>query len=355
MLTKDDFVKMITTGKPLSEATIKGRASYLFKLYRDVGNGADDLSWMNQYSKVVKHAREGKSAEGSKTKLFHILYLVDSKAGKDIDAVAKKQYRAAATRARNQSMKSTVENIATPEQIAMYLSVADMTTQLDQGMTKLFADYELPANAKKISNDDFTKWDIPSDRKNIKSFARDFQKHLMIACYVLQPALRSDWSTLEYTTMAINKLRADQNWIQFLRGGRIRIAMNKFKNVRHMGAQVVEIESPLLKRYLRYWVDLFTRLNGSAPKQLFIWRLSPDKAVQMSTVNRESFAKALTRASDGILSKRQTVNSFRHAHEIALQRDGNYQDMTVGERDRAHGKLLHSHRTGLIYNWQVRE
>ncbi|KAE8910454.1 hypothetical protein PF005_g25124 [Phytophthora fragariae] len=108
MLAKEDFVKMITTGKPLSEATIRGRAAYLFKLYRDVANGADDLLLMNQYSKVIKHAREGKSAEGGKTKLFHILYLVDSKAGKSIYATAKKQYRAAATRARNQSMKDTV-------------------------------------------------------------------------------------------------------------------------------------------------------------------------------------------------------------------------------------------------------
>ncbi|KAE9299838.1 hypothetical protein PF008_g23149 [Phytophthora fragariae] len=227
MFTKEDFVNMITTGKPLSDATIRGHAANLFKPYRDVANGADDLLWMNQYSKVIKHAREGKSAEGGKTKLFHILYLVDSKAGKSIDATAKKQYRAAATRARNQSMKDTVENVATPEQLAMYVNLTDMTKQLEEGMTRLFAEYELPERAKKISNDDFARWDIQSDRKNIKSFARDFQKLLTLACYILQPALMSDWSTLEYTTTAINKLSADQNWIQFLLGGRIRIAMNK--------------------------------------------------------------------------------------------------------------------------------
>ncbi|GMF35234.1 unnamed protein product [Phytophthora lilii] len=287
MLTKEFFVKAITAGKPLSEATIKGRASYLFKLYRDIANGADDLSWMNQYSKVIKHAREGKSAEGTKTKLFHILYLVDGKAGKDIDATAKKQYRAAATRARNQSMKSTVENIATPDQIAMYVPLSEMTTQLDEAFKRLFDAYELPLSAKKISNDDFTKWDIPSDRKNIKSFARDLQKLIMLSCYIYQPPLRSDWSTLEITSSAINKLRADQNWLQVLRGGRIRIIMNKFKNLKHMGARALEVDSPVLKRYLRYWIDLLTRLTGESPKQLFIWRLSPDKSVQMSTTNRE--------------------------------------------------------------------
>ncbi|GMF27660.1 unnamed protein product [Phytophthora fragariaefolia] len=149
MLTRDDFVKVILTGKPLSEATIKGRASYLIKLYRGLGNEADDLILLNQYSKVIKHAREGKSAEGSKTKLFHILYLVDSKAGKGIDAPAKKQYRAAATRARNPSMKDTAHNVATPEQIAMYVSIEDMAKQLDEAIAKLFADYEIPGDAKK--------------------------------------------------------------------------------------------------------------------------------------------------------------------------------------------------------------
>jgi hypothetical protein len=298
MLTRDSFVKMLSAGKPLSEATIRARSSYLFKLYRDEGNGADDLSFLNAYSRIIKHVNESKSMEARKTKLFHILSLVDSKASKGVDATAKKQFRAAATRARNQSMARTVENIATPDQLAMYVPLADMTRQLDEGFTKLFAAYELPLSAKKMSADDYAKWDTPSDRTNIKSFARDLQKLLMLSCYIYQPPLRSDWSTLEITGAAITKLSKDQNWIQVLRGGRIRILMNKFKNVKHMGAQAIEVDSPVLKRYLRYWIDLLTRLSGSAPKQLFIWRLSPDKDVQMSTTNRESFGKALMRACD---------------------------------------------------------
>ncbi|GMF28195.1 unnamed protein product [Phytophthora fragariaefolia] len=86
---------------------------------------------------------------GAKRSYIHILYLVDSKAGKGVDAQAKKQYRAAATRARNQSMKDTAHNVATPDQIAMYISVEDMTKQLDEVIAKLFADYEIHGDAKK--------------------------------------------------------------------------------------------------------------------------------------------------------------------------------------------------------------
>ncbi|KAG7375306.1 hypothetical protein PHYPSEUDO_001960 [Phytophthora pseudosyringae] len=254
MLTREDFVKMLTAGKPLSEATIRARSSYLFKLYRDIGNEVDDLSFLNVYSRVITHVNKSKSMEARKTKLFHILSLVDSKAGKGVDAQAKKQFRAAATRARNQSMTRTAENYATQDQLAMYVPLADMTSQLDEGFKRLFEHYELPLNAKKISGDDFNKWDIPSDRKNIRSFARDLQKLMMLACYVYQPPLRSDWSTVEITSAAINRLRADQNWLQILRGGRIRVLMNKYKNVKHMGAQAVEVDSAVLKRYLRYWV-----------------------------------------------------------------------------------------------------
>jgi hypothetical protein len=271
---------MLSTGKPLSDATIRARSSYLFKLYRDEGNGADDLSFMNAYSRIIKHVNESKSMEARKTKLFHILSLVDSKAGKTVDATAKNQFRAAATRARNHSMSRTVENIATPDQLEMYVPLADMTRQLDEGFTKLFADYELPLSAKKMSADDYAKWDIPSDRKNIKSFARDLPTLFMLACYIYHPPLRSDWSTLEITGAAITKLSKDQNYLQVLKGGRIRIIMNKFKNVKHLGAQSLEVDSTVLKRYLRYWIDLLTHLSGSAPKQLFIWRLSPDMAVR---------------------------------------------------------------------------
>jgi hypothetical protein len=355
MLTREDFVKMLSTGKPLSDATIRARSSYLFKLYRDEGNEADDLSFMNAYSRIIKHVNESKSMEARKTKLFHIISLVDSKAGKAVDSRSKKQFRDAATRARNQSMTRTAENYATKDQLDMFVPLADMTKQLDEAFTRLFAAYELPMTAKKMSEDDYKKWDIPSDRLNIKSFARDLQKLMMLACYIYQPPLRSDWSSLEISGAAITKLSKDQNWLQVLRGGRIRVIMNKFKNVRHMGSQAVEVDSPVLKRYLRYWIDLLTRLSGSPPKQLFIWRLSPDKTIQMSTTNRESFGKALSRASEGTISKRQTVNSFRHAYEIALQRDPKYQNMTVAARDRAHGQLLHSHRTGLLYNWQIPE
>ncbi|GMF31669.1 unnamed protein product [Phytophthora lilii] len=199
---------MILTGKKQSDATIRNRSNYLFKLYRDLANGADDLGYMTQYLKVIKHTKEGNSPEGTKTKLFHILFLIDSKAGKNIDATAKKQYRAAATRARNLSMARTVENIATPEQVAMFLSVSDMRKQLTDGIDALFAEYGMDKTAKKVSADEFARWDIVSDRKNIKSFARDYQKLLMLACYILQPPLRSDWSSLEITSAAITKLAA---------------------------------------------------------------------------------------------------------------------------------------------------
>ncbi|ETL36061.1 hypothetical protein L916_11904, partial [Phytophthora nicotianae] len=51
-----------------------------------------------------------------------------------------------------------------------------MTGQLKTYIHKLFADYDMSPKSTKISNDDFAKWNIPSDRKNTKSFVRDQQR-----------------------------------------------------------------------------------------------------------------------------------------------------------------------------------
>jgi hypothetical protein len=83
MLTQDDFVKMLSTGKKLAASTIKNRVSYLFKQYRHIGGNANDLSYLNSYSKVIRHINESsKSDEGRKTYIFHVISLIGTKAGK---------------------------------------------------------------------------------------------------------------------------------------------------------------------------------------------------------------------------------------------------------------------------------
>jgi predicted protein tyrosine phosphatase len=352
MLTQDDFVKMLSTGKKLAASTIKNRVSYLFKQYRHIGGNANDLSYLNSYSKVIRHINESsKSDERRKTYIFHVISLVGTKAGKIVSDDARQKYQSAAQRAREKSKKQSLENVATDKQHLNYVSIDGLTRQLETKIHELFAEYEMNYKDAKISDADFAKWNIESDRKNVITFARELQRCVMLAAYCYQPALRSDWSTLKITSAAVNRLDPNLNWIQILRGGRIRLHLNDFKNRKTFGKHIIEVDSPHLKRYLKYWITLLERLLGNKPEYLFIYQLSPVKEVKLISNTREAFSKAIARNSEKLFNKPQTVNSLRHAWEKKIQEDPEYQRMTQGNRQALHHKLLHGVFTGQVYNW----
>lgn len=65
-----------------------------------------------------------------------------------------------------------------------------------------------------MSTEEFDWLNIESTRENnIYTFARDLQALSIIACYVWQPALRSNYGTLEITRKAVG-LKNDRNWLQ---------------------------------------------------------------------------------------------------------------------------------------------
>ncbi|KAE8887360.1 hypothetical protein PF005_g13324 [Phytophthora fragariae] len=354
MLTQDNFVKFFATGKKIAATTLKNRVSFLFKQYRDIGGNANDLSYLNSYSKVIRHINESKSDEARKTYLFHTLALLNTKSGKIVGDDARQKFQVAAIRAREKSKKQSLDNVATNKQQINFVSIDGLTRQLETKIHELFAEYDMSHKAAKINDADYAKWDIESDRKNIRSFARELQRLMMLACYCYQPALRSDCSTLKITSAAVNRLDPKTNWIQVLRGGRIRLIMNDFKNIKTFGKQTIEVENIHLKRYLKYWIDLLGRLLGSKAEHLFIYQLSPVKPVKLISTTREAFSKAFSRNSDKFFNRPQTVNSMRHAWEKKFQEDPAYQHMTQAERQAFHHKLLHGTFTGQLYNWQRR-
>ncbi|ETL78054.1 hypothetical protein L917_21077 [Phytophthora nicotianae] len=131
MLSRDDFVKFLSSGKKIAATTLKNRAGFLFKQYRDIGGNADDLSYLNSYSKVIRHINENGSEEVRKTYLFHVVALLNTKAGKVVDAETRQKIIAASIRLRNKSKKQSLHNIATDKQQSNFISIYGMTGQLE--------------------------------------------------------------------------------------------------------------------------------------------------------------------------------------------------------------------------------
>lgn len=353
MLTKNDFEAIINTGKSVSATTKKTRVYYLWKLYRDIGADSKDLSFLADYNAVIKKIRESDKPDVKKTRLFHILSILDTPSGKVVNADIKKRYRDMANKLRDQARVEAMDNTMTEKAQERYMSLDGSNTRLENAIVKLFADYELP-RGKKISDADFAKWDVQSDRKNIKTFARDLQRCMIVACYVWQPSLRSDWGTLEITGAAANRLTTDKNWLQVLRTGRMRIIMNQYKNAKSMGQQIIEVESAKLKGYLKYWIDLIGRVMGQKTTHLFWYELSAKKNGKFND-NRSTFTKCVSRCSDSVLGRPLSVNDYRHMHEMAIQSTDEYKRATMAERAEMHRKLLHGTMMGQQYAYVRRD
>jgi hypothetical protein len=133
--------------------------------------------------------------------------------------------------------------------------------------------------------------------------------------------------------------------------------MNRFKNVnvRSMGSIVLEVENAKLKAYIKYWIDLLKRLIGHHPEHLFLYNFYASKAITTPVRTENSFTQAIKRASDSILGKPMTVNSYRHAWEMAIQSSEDYRRATQAEREEIHRRLLHGTMMGQLYNYQRRD
>ncbi|RLN75929.1 hypothetical protein BBJ28_00015155, partial [Nothophytophthora sp. Chile5] len=331
MLTKDNFEVMLRAGKPLADATITNRAYYITQLYKKIGNNARDLSFLGNAKAVIKETNSSKSIDVRKTRLFHVLSMLELPAGKVIPVAIKKSYRDMGNKLRDQARIDSLNN---------------------GSLIKLFENYKLSRNVK-MSGEDFGRLSTQSDRKNINTFARDLQRHMIVACYVWQPSLRSDWGTLEISSAAANWLDAKKNWLQVLRSGRIRIIMNNYKNAKSMGQQIIEIDSQKLKQYLKYWIDLMSRIMGSKIKYLFMYELTAQNEPKLNSV-RGTLTKAISRSSEQILQQKMSVNDFRHAWEMSIQNTQEYQRATQAERTEMHHQLLHGLAMGQQYNWMSR-
>ncbi|ETI42657.1 hypothetical protein F441_12233 [Phytophthora nicotianae CJ01A1] len=64
MLSRDDFVKFLLSSKTVAATTLKNQAAFLFKPYRDIDGSADNLIYLNSYSKVIRHINENRRKEG---------------------------------------------------------------------------------------------------------------------------------------------------------------------------------------------------------------------------------------------------------------------------------------------------
>lgn len=153
------------------------------------------------------------------------------------------------------------------------------------------------------------------------------QELMMLAVYVLQPAIRNDWYDMKITTKLADA-KTGGNWLH-VRKTKLTLIMQEYKNDKNMGKVMIPITNELTP-WLNRWIKGRERV--------------------FDINNDNSFGKALSRASQRVFGQPLTINDFRHIWEIAIQTDPSYATKTAAEKDSIHRMLLHSTEAAMLYN-----
>ena len=345
----DQYVRSILEKKTKSPATLKNRVSYITSLYRQLGSSASDLSFLNNKKAVMALVKSSDNLGTQKTRLFHLSETCKADKSSAIKPDIKAYYAAQADKLKKPVADLEATNVMSDKQKEKHISIASANLRLEEHIRRVFDDYEIERIAP-ISDEDFNKWHGKA-KKNAFTLAKAIQECVIPSLYVWQTALRNDWAELTITRRIV--IPNSGNWLQIKKDGTMYIILNEYKNAAHMGKQKIQLTTKC-QQLMRIWLELLERILGDKPEHPLYYSINAKGDVKWIE-NADTMGRQLSRFSVKIFGRAATINTFRHAHEIALQETDEYKRMTVKERTEAHAKLLHSLTTGVKYMLQRRD
>lgn len=346
------FVKSILEPKTASVAMLKNRSQYITHLHGLMDIKEISLAFLTQKLIVMRHVRNSTNLGTQRTRLMHIIKTIDADPTKTVPKAVKDYYGRLAAKLKDPVKKIENTNIMNETQKERFLSLSGLKSRLESKIYALFNDYELPV-AQNISDMTIDKFSIANNRdKNIYTFAKRLQEICFVGCYILQPALRNNYVGLTLTRRAIG-LKKDQNYMivnvnpKDRSMFKIRLVLNHFKNVKHMGQQTIHLD-PNLSTLLSIWINLLEKLYPEKVSSPFLWSINAKGKMVLSD-SEASAARQLPRIGEKLFGKPLSVNDYRHIHEIYIQNADGYNRMSVQEQTDLHAQLLHSHGTAKKY------
>lgn len=171
---------------------------------------------------------------------------------------------------------------------------------------------------------------------------RAYQDYILLVMYVLNPALRNDLHNLSI----INK-RADisetGNFL-IVNPRALYIYLNEFKNHKSMGSIRVDL-TDYTKQLIRNLFKIYKQLKLK-PISLF----NHVSKIRIEPMTEDAIKKRVKFVSNQYFSKELSINDYRHLWEISIQKNDEYKNLNLNDREAIHKKLLHSMNTALKYN-----
>lgn len=316
----------------VSETTLKRRTAFLVTL----ADGATDISFLNDTDRVLEYLKRYSSVSSRWNYLMHIHEAIKcdpslvKESARDIYSKEIARLKVERSAQIETNVKSAKQEVTLKDGLVYEQSV------LRDKIKILFASTGLPykpltvAHAKKVTT----------------TFAQKLQDLVYLALWLFQPALRSNWATMHYTTKRPTETNA--NYL-YQRAGVMTLFMNQFKNAKVMGQVTIPVRDEL-RDLLLIWFGVLKHVSGAKP--MFVCNYSITQKGVDHVGSDDGLARHLPRVSERELGKPLGVNDFRHLWEIAIQQDPAYAKMSIPDRDAVHRELLHGRRVAELYNVQ---
>jgi hypothetical protein len=136
---------------------------------------------------------------------------------------------------------------------------------------------------------------------------------------------------LDYFNLPLTKTDGENYMLRD--GNKLNLYLNKFKNIKSMGPQVIEYDDPIIIKYL----DQVEAITDSKPTHLF-WHVVKNEMKLFS--RKEVSSHHIINIIKKYTGKSINNNTIRKIWESSLIQSPEYNQMTNKEKNKAHKKLL---------------
>ena len=229
-----------------------------------------------------------------------------------------------------QNKAEKLDNELTPEEAERYISYQELM--------------KVPEKAKKSVIDNFGKLYLSNaeiselKRGKRSDYLRSVFDYITLYLNVHYP-LRLVWASVQLTS---------EEGKNYLEGNKLHL--NDFKNIRLMGAQVIELDKPTMALIDSYLNFLKTSLNEQPVKLLYrLYNGNPSPYDYSGSSN--GFSQVISKLFVKYNEKPISMNIIRHIVESHIIQSPSYAKLTNREKNDLHAKLLHSAQAANIsYN-----
>lgn len=323
------------------ETTLRMRMSVLNKLAKEFKD-PHDFSFLNDTKKVSKWLDQYQL--GTKlNNLFHIIAAASSDPIV-ISPETLKYYHTLKFTWQPIRIAERTNNVKSAKQeISLKLPLSERKEQLNAAINAFTNYYDVSVENKMTKR-------LYNTIKKPYEFVKQLQDISICACYILQPALRNDWNSLTMITNKIDMLN-NQNYL-YIRGDKMVLVLNVYKNASVLGNQQIPIQSLLLKQLLHLWISTIKihskATNQPSTKYLFYYSITKTKFIHLD--DDDTLRRSIGLITNRVLGQSLTINDFRHLWEIQIQQDPTYAKLTASKRKELHNQLLHGTAIAQLYN-----